>query len=126
MTGLPLSSSPMERSSTFLATIEYASTNLVSKMFLTSFKLGPLGFLGGETAEKENMTNLGLWDQRAALEWTKKYISLVGGDPENVSVWGTSAGAGSVMLHGIALGGTLGTSLFINVSCLQVQYWKES
>jgi carboxylesterase type B len=51
------------------------------------------------------MTNLGLWDQRAALEWTKKYISLVGGDPENVSCWGESAGAGSVMSHLIAFGG---------------------
>ncbi|KAF2666244.1 alpha/beta-hydrolase [Microthyrium microscopicum] len=70
-----------------------------------NYRLGALGFLGGKTAEENNMTNLGLWDQRAALEWTNKYISLVGGDPENVSCWGESAGAGSVMLHLTAFGG---------------------
>jgi carboxylesterase type B len=40
--------------------------------------------------------NAGLHDQAAAFEWVNKYISLVGGDPDNVSAWGESAGAGSI------------------------------
>jgi carboxylesterase type B len=49
--------------------------------------------------------NAGLWDQRAALEWVQKYIHLVGGDKENVSAWGESAGAGSLMHHLVLDGG---------------------
>jgi len=64
-----------------------------------------LGFLAGTTAENEKATNIGLYDQRAALQWVQDYISLFGGDPDNVSVWGTSAGAGSAMLHLTAFGG---------------------
>jgi carboxylesterase type B len=64
-----------------------------------------LGFLAGTTAENEKITNIGLYDQRAALQWVQDYISLVGGDPENVSAWGESAGAGSIMHHLIAFRG---------------------
>lgn len=77
-------------------TVIYVSAN---------YRLGPLGFLAGKTAEKEGITNVALYDQRAALKWVQDYISLVGGDPANVSAWGESAGAGSVMLHLTAFGG---------------------
>lgn len=55
--------------------------------------------------EKEATPNAGLWDQRAVLEWIQKYASLFGGDPENVTVMGESAGAGSIMHHLTAFGG---------------------
>jgi Carboxylesterase family len=60
--------------------------------------------------------NAGLLDQNFAFQWVQKYISCFGGDPTRVTISGESAGAGSVMLHDIALGGALGTSLFVNVS----------
>lgn len=65
------------------------------------------------------MLNAGILDQHFALQWVQKYISYFGGDPSRVTISGESAGAGSVMLHNIAYGGTLGTSLFINVGGLQ-------
>ena len=63
-----------------------------------------------------NMDNVGLLDQKFALEWIQEHIESFGGDPRAVTISGLSAGAGSVMLHTIAYGGTLGTSLFRSVS----------
>jgi carboxylesterase type B len=38
--------------------------------------------------------NNGLRDQRVALEWVRKHIGEFGGDPENITVAGMSAGGG--------------------------------
>lgn len=62
------------------------------------------------------MVNAGLLDQKFAFEWIQEHIAKFGGDPSKVTIAGLSAGAGSVMLHTIAYGGSLGTSLFTNVS----------
>lgn len=51
-------------------------------------------------------------DQQEALKWTHKYISHFGGDPKNVSIWGQSAGAGSVVAQVIANGGKTKPQLF--------------
>ncbi|RUS13849.1 Carboxylesterase family-domain-containing protein, partial [Endogone sp. FLAS-F59071] len=40
--------------------------------------------------------NYGLLDQKAAVEWVHKHISLFGGDPTRITLWGQSAGAASV------------------------------
>lgn len=57
--------------------------------------------------EKEGLPNAGLWDQRAAFQWVHDHISLVGGDPTQVTAMGESAGAGSIMHHLVGYGGTL-------------------
>ena len=56
--------------------------------------------------EKEGLPNAGLHDQRAALQWIQDHIGLVGGDKTQVSGWGESAGAGSLLHHLVAYGGT--------------------
>ena len=56
--------------------------------------------------ESEGLPNAGLYDQRAALQWIQSYIALVGGDPTQVSAWGESAGAGSILHHLVSFGGT--------------------
>jgi carboxylesterase type B len=56
--------------------------------------------------------NAGLLDQKFALEWVQQNIHLFGGDKEQVTVWGLSAGGGSVLDLVVAYNGSLGTSLF--------------
>lgn len=71
-----------------------------------SIQLGAYGWLAGTTMESDGLPNAGLYDQRAALQWIQSYISLVGGDPTQVSAWGLSSGAGSILHHLVSFGGT--------------------
>ncbi len=62
------------------------------------YRLGVFGFLADETMLEEEGTtgNYGLLDQIKALEWVQKNISAFGGDPDNVTLIGESAGAACV------------------------------
>jgi carboxylesterase type B len=73
-----------------------------------NYRLSALGFLGGSRFIREGgVPNVGFWDQRTVHEWIQTNIHLVNGDPNQVSLWGESAGAGSVMHHLTAGGGKL-------------------
>ena len=56
--------------------------------------------------EEQGLPNAGLYDQRAALQWIQDYIGLLGGDKSQISAWGESAGAGSILHQLISFGGT--------------------
>ncbi len=65
-----------------------------------NYRLGAFGFLAHEwladESEHNSAGNYGLLDKIAALQWVKKNISAFGGDPNNVTVFGQSAGSQSV------------------------------
>lgn len=63
-----------------------------------NYRLSIFGFFGSEELEKESgfCGNYAILDQIAALQWVKDNISGFGGDPDNVTVFGQSAGAISV------------------------------
>ncbi|XP_058792783.1 juvenile hormone esterase-like [Phymastichus coffea] len=65
-----------------------------------NYRVGPLGFLN---LNHENATgNAGLKDQNLVLRWVKENIHHFGGNPDNVTIFGQSAGAVSVDLHGLS------------------------
>jgi para-nitrobenzyl esterase len=65
-----------------------------------NYRLGVFGFFSHPELAKESghnaSGNYGLLDQVSALQWVKKNISLFGGDPDNVTIFGESAGSFSV------------------------------
>jgi para-nitrobenzyl esterase len=66
-----------------------------------SYRVGPMGFLAHPDLTKEgggHSGNYGLMDQVAGLEWVKRNIAAFGGDPDNVTIMGQSAGSMSVSL----------------------------
>jgi para-nitrobenzyl esterase len=70
-----------------------------------NYRLGALGFLNHpELAARDDgiAPNVGLRDQIAALAWVRDNIDAFGGDPENVTIFGESAG-------GMSVGTLLGT-----------------
>ncbi|HZO52398.1 MAG TPA: carboxylesterase family protein, partial [Bryobacteraceae bacterium] len=65
-----------------------------------NYRLGPLGFLSTPELSKESghnaSGNYGLMDDIALLKWVQRNIAAFGGDPDKVTFFGHSAGAGTV------------------------------
>jgi para-nitrobenzyl esterase len=83
----------------------FDGTNLAQRGVVVvsfNYRVGILGFLAHPelTAESQHSAsgNYGLLDQIAALEWIKRNIGKFGGDPDNITIFGQSAGAGSVSM----------------------------
>ncbi|CAG8885691.1 unnamed protein product [Penicillium egyptiacum] len=87
------------------ATTSYDGSNFVTSsvklgmpvIFVAmNYRLGGFGFMPGAEIRKDGSSNLGLRDQRLALQWVSDNIAAFGGDPSKVTIWGESAGAISV------------------------------
>jgi len=81
----------------------YDGTELAKKGVIVvsvNYRVGPLGFLTHPELTKESehrsSGNYGLLDQIAALRWVRSNIAAFGGDPNQVTIFGQSAGALSV------------------------------
>ncbi|MCR4769050.1 MAG: carboxylesterase family protein [Bacteroidaceae bacterium] len=77
---------------------EWANKDVI--LVSINYRLGVFGFLTYPELSEESANgvsgNYGILDQIAALKWIKNNISQFGGDPDNVTIFGQSAGAGSV------------------------------
>lgn len=70
-----------------------------------NYRLGAFGWLSGPTFQEDGTANAALYDQRMALFWVREHIAKFGGDPERVTVFGESAGGGSILHQITAFGG---------------------
>ncbi|KAI6021718.1 Alpha/Beta hydrolase protein [Pisolithus microcarpus] len=75
-------------------------------MITINYRLGYFGFAASPSIAEDNrlagdegVGNYGLRDQRTALEWVHEFISEFGGDPENVTLFGSSTGAADIVHH---------------------------
>ncbi|MER5450320.1 carboxylesterase family protein [Streptomyces sp. NPDC002764] len=68
-----------------------------------NYRLGPLGFASHPELTGDH-ANLGLLDQRAALDWVGRNITAFGGDPSRVTLAGDSAGAMSAAIQSVLPG----------------------
>jgi para-nitrobenzyl esterase len=83
----------------------YEGTKLAKRgvvIVTVNYRLGGLGFLAHPALSAESPLhtsgNYGLLDQIAALKWVRANIARFGGNPNNVTIFGQSAGGGSAML----------------------------
>lgn len=86
---------------------QYDCYNLVKEnpdvIFVTlAYRVSFFGFLHlshlPDGKDYQDAANLGLMDQLMALKWVHENIAGFGGDPDNVTIWGESAGGGSCSL----------------------------
>ncbi|MBQ9661306.1 MAG: carboxylesterase/lipase family protein [Bacteroidales bacterium] len=86
---------------------QYDCHNLVQEfpdvIFVTvNYRVSFLGFFHlahlADGKDYQDAPNLGLMDQMMALRWVRENIAAFGGDPENVTIWGESAGGASCAL----------------------------
>ncbi|XP_065219705.1 uncharacterized protein LOC135845169 [Planococcus citri] len=93
-------------------------------VFVTfNYRLGALGFLSAD--DKDLQGNYGMKDQVAALKWIKNNIKAFGGNPEKITIAGSSAGGASVQWHMIS---PLSKGLFrhaISQSGTATAVWSE-
>jgi len=78
---------------------EFAKSGVVLVSF--NYRLGRFGFFAHPALTKADpdgqLGNYGYMDQIAALKWVRKNIKAFGGNPGNVTIFGESAGGGSVL-----------------------------
>ncbi|XP_064471263.1 cholinesterase 1-like [Ornithodoros turicata] len=75
-----------------------ATTDFILVTF--NYRVGVFGFLSTGTSDVPG--NMGLWDQNLALRWVRNNIARFGGDPDDVTLWGQSAGGISAGIHALS------------------------
>jgi para-nitrobenzyl esterase len=80
-----------------------AASNGTVVVITINYRLNVFGFLGSKelkTRSPDGTTgNYGIEDQRLAMSWARQHIAAFGGDPEQITIFGESAGGNSVINH---------------------------
>lgn len=70
-----------------------------------NYRVGGWGFLASKEVLESGSANIGLFDQRLALRWLRENVAGFGGDADQITIWGESAGAFSVGYHLVGFDG---------------------
>ncbi|KAH8690582.1 carboxylesterase [Talaromyces proteolyticus] len=91
-----------------------------------NYRLNAFGFLPGKEIKNSRTAdlNVGLLDQQFAIEWVKRNIHHFGGNPNNISIWGQSAGAGSVV--GQILASSQAGLFLFNKATTSSPFWPKT
>jgi carboxylesterase type B len=81
--------------SDLIASVEDGGAGLKAIVVCPGYRLGIIGFLSSTAMPEGERGNFGFYDQRLALEWTHRNISAFGGNADNITLAGFSAGAHS-------------------------------
>lgn len=113
----------------------YDGTNLATKhnaiIVSMNYRVGPLGFMAlDELAQEDSrgaLGSMGLQDQRAAMQWAKANVAAFGGDPDQISIFGESAGGFSVCWHLVSPGskGLFRAGILESGSCDSPQFFRQ-
>ena len=80
-----------------------AASNGTVVVITINYRLNVFGFLGSKelkTRSPDGTTgNYGIEDQRLAMSWARQHIAAFGGDPDQITIFGESAGGNSVINH---------------------------
>jgi para-nitrobenzyl esterase len=89
-----------------------------------NYRLGIYGFLAHPALDQERPASgdFGLQDQIAALKWVRANIARFGGDPQNITLFGESAGAMSV---GLLMTSPLASGLFQKAIAQSGAFWDS-
>jgi para-nitrobenzyl esterase len=108
---------------------EYDGTSLAKKgvvVVTLNYRLGVFGFLARADLDAESAGHksgmYGLQDQIAALQWVKKNIAEFGGNPNNITLFGESAGAHAA---GLLMASPLTAGLFNKVIGQSGAFWES-
>ncbi|MFY9137367.1 carboxylesterase family protein [Zwartia sp.] len=88
-----------------------------------NYRLGLFGFMPHPAMDAASNGNLGLEDQREAMRWVQKNIAAFGGNPNNITIAGESAGSGSICQHLASpehVSGLFHRAILISGACIQV------
>jgi len=87
-----------------------------------NYRVGLFGFMPHPAMDLTTNGTLGLEDQRLAMQWVKDNIAAFGGDPNNITLAGESAGSGSICMHLASpehVQGLFQKAILISGACLQ-------
>lgn len=87
-----------------------------------NYRVGLFGFMPHPAMDRASNGTLGLEDQRMAMRWVKDNIAAFGGNPENITIAGESAGTGSICQHLASpenVDGLFQKAILISGACLQ-------
>lgn len=89
-----------------------------------NYRVGMFGFLS--SSDGEFIGNQGLWDQQLGIKWVHENIAAFNGDPENVTLFGESAGGASVIFQALHAGNRGYFQRVIAQSGTALAFWATS